>query len=93
MIPWNYKDMPALKQMADVIYEADEKTTYLGFKKPGEYQVDENEEKWAIMKIVSDELPGTYPRETKFYFANGALGFDLQWTEKLTYVYEYRNWS
>ena len=72
-----------IRGAADLIEKVSETVTILGFCKPG--TVDETSETWSLMKI---EQIGQL---TSFKWANGICSYNLQWSERHTYDYLFKN--
>lgn len=75
----------------DVIVEADENTTYIGFFNPAKRTTElpnlENENIWIIKKIV------TTSTTTKTYYAEGDnRNFTQTWTGYATKTYSYKKY-
>jgi hypothetical protein len=79
-------DMDRLRASADVVYEKDATTTYLGFCSPGiEATSDVG---WSIMKIVvtADAPPVT----TTFTWATGQCCYNLVFDNREDYDYYFK---
>lgn len=83
----NSQDIDRLKAQADIIEEADQFTTYLGFCKPGTTSL--SAESWSILKIV--QSASSYPIVTTSQWAQGLCSYNLKWTERANYTYSYKN--
>lgn len=80
------RDIDKLKAAADIIEEVSDLVTYLGFCKPG--TENETSPQWSILKIVAD---GTeYPIVTTNKWAEGLCSYNLSWSERATYSYQYK---
>jgi len=76
-----------LRSTADIIEEVTDNVTYLGFCNPG--TTDEAAPSWSILKIEQFNL--VQPITTRFKWATGLCAFNLQWSQRAGYVYQYKN--
>lgn len=83
----DYTNLADLRSCADIIEETTDKITYLGFCQPG--TSDEAAPVWSILKIEQSGI--VQPITTRFKWATGLCCFNLKWTEKHTYDYQFKN--
>jgi hypothetical protein len=74
-----------LRASADIVYEKDANTTYLGFCAPGTLLT--SEAKWSIMKI--ETTAAAAPAFTYFTWANGQCSYNLVFDNRDDYDYSY----
>jgi len=87
MIPAsNSFNIDRLKASADIIEEVSALVTYLGFSRPG--TTDEAAPEWSILKV--EATAEDYPIVTRFKWAGGFCLYNLQWSERLTYDYQFK---
>jgi hypothetical protein len=79
-------DVDRIRASADVIYEKDANTTYLGFCDTG--TLLESEAKWSIMRIVT--TADVAPAFTRFTWANGQCNYNLVFDDCETYDYYFK---